>query len=414
MKKRKSFFKRFFKTNAIISGICAMLLFMSVVSFNDSLPDNIRVYKGDNLVFNNYLKIDTKKSANIKNTENSDESYVVTAKLFGAIPVKQVSVSEIESTKVAVSGMPFGIKIFTSGVMVVGMTDVESSAGKTNPAYSSGIRVGDVIKSLNGAEVTSNEDVADIINLSEGASVLAKVVRDGKNYTFTIKPVKSSVDGEYKAGIWVRDSSAGIGTMTFYSPVTGSFAGLGHAICDVDTSEILPLESGEIVGAKINAIEKGKNGDAGELCGTFTFEKLGDLFVNCENGLYGKLSKYDRSAKLYEVATKTEVKTGKAQIFTALDGDKPQKYDCVVERIDYSDRAEHSMIIKVTDKELINKTGGIVQGMSGSPIIQSGKLVGAVTHVFVNDSTKGYGIFAESMLETAQGVAESDESKEAS
>ncbi|MGN0115755.1 MAG: SpoIVB peptidase S55 domain-containing protein, partial [Acutalibacteraceae bacterium] len=221
------------------------------------------------------------------------------------------------------------------------------------------------------------------------------VQRDSKKFNCKITPQKSDADGLYKAGIWVRDSSAGLGTMTFYSPVDGSYAALGHAICDVDTGLTLPLQSGEIVGAKINSIVKSERGNAGELCGVFTGQSLGTLTVNNEKGLYGKLNSYNSSAKLTKIASSSEITTGKAKIITSIDNSGPKSYDCVIERV--GNCGGHDMIIRITDKNLIESTGGIVQGMSGSPILQNGKLVGALTHVFVNDSTKGYAIFAQQM-----------------
>lgn len=380
---------------SILSGI----VFSSVQICNSSLPDNIRVYNTDEIKLQSFLKIDNQniKAASVSgdNTKSS-VNYNISPKIFGIIPVKSIAVSEIDKMKVAVSGEPFGIKIFTKGVIVVGMSDVETKNGECNPAYKSGIRVGDVITSLSGYNVESNEDVAYVIEQCKGKKVVAKVIRDKKNYTFDFYPAKCVADNKYKAGLWVRDSSAGIGTMTFYSPVNKIFAGLGHAICDVDTGKILPLESGEIVGADINGIVKSEKGCAGELCGTFNEKHLGDLYVNSKDGLFGVLADV-KNDKLYDVATKTDIKTGKAKIVCDIDNKGKREYDCVIEKIDLSNKAEHDMIIRITDKELLNKTGGIVQGMSGSPIIQDDKVVGAVTHVFLNYSDKGYAIFAETM-----------------
>lgn len=398
---KSNFAQKCVKTASAIIALVSSITFCAVISYNNILPDEVRIYENDSVKFDNNLTV-SKAGANFASVgenhdANIDNSYDVTVKLYGIVPIKQVSVAKIEEMQVVVSGKPFGIKIFTNGVMVVGMSDIEIGGKKYNPAYKAGIRIGDVIKTLGGYEVASNEDVADVFEGSGGKSVVAKVVRDGKNYTFSIKPIYNETDGKYKAGIWVRDSSAGIGTMTFYSPTDGSFAGLGHAICDVDTGKILPLESGEIVNANINAVVKSENGKTGELCGAFSSGRIGALYTNCSDGLYGRLDEYEKNGRLVSIATKNEVKTGKAKIYANTDNSGPKMYDCVIERIDKSKNAEHSMVVRITDSRLIEKTGGIVQGMSGSPILQDGKLVGAVTHVFVNSSDKGYAIFAEKM-----------------
>lgn len=400
MKTKKSIINRTVKT--ICAGITAVSLFIfsAIFAYSGSLPDEIMIYKDSSINFNKMLKITAEKDELLsavsgENTKKLDNSYNVSLKLFGTVPIKQARVSEIGDMYAVVSGETFGIKIFTKGVMVVGMTDVTAGGKKQNPAHSAGIRLGDVITSLNGANVLSNEDVADVIEQSQGKEVTAKIQRDGKKLSVKIKPQKSDDDGLYKAGIWVRDSSAGIGTMTFYSPVDGKYAALGHAICDVDTGLTLPLQSGEIVGAKINSVVKSENGNAGELCGMFTDETLGTLNINNDNGLYGTLRSYGGEKKLTKIALSSEITTGNAKVVTSIDNSGPQEYDCVIERV--GNCSGHDMIIRITDKKLINKTGGIVQGMSGSPILQNGKLVGAITHVFINDSTKGYAKFAQQM-----------------
>ena len=383
------------------AGLTAISLFVfsAIFTYSGSLPDEIMIYKDGGVIFHEFIKITADrntlpKAVNGEKSAKLDDSYNVTLKLLGAVPIKSAKVSEIDQMYAVVSGETFGIKIFTKGVMVVGMTDVECDGKRVNPAKNAGLRIGDVILSIDGLNVSSNEDVAEIIERSNGNAVTLRVQRDSKKFNCKITP-QISADGLYKAGIWVRDSSAGLGTMTFYSPVDGSYAALGHAICDVDTGLILPLQSGEIVGAKINSIVKSERGDAGELCGVFTGETLGTLTVNNEKGLYGKLNSYNSSAKLTKIATSGEITTGKAKIITSIDNSGVKSYDCVIERV--GNCGGHDMIVRITDKKLIESTGGIVQGMSGSPILQNGKLVGALTHVFVNDSTKGYAIFAQQM-----------------
>lgn len=394
-----------------VKSLCAgftalsILIFSAIFAYSGSLPDEIMIYKGSGVHFSSFLKITADsnaapKAVNGEKNVKLDNSYNVTLKMLGAVPIKSAKVSEIDEMFAVVSGETFGIKIFTKGVMVVGMTDVESEGKRQNPAKSAGIRIGDIILSVDGANVTSNEDVADIIERSNGKEVNVKAQRNCKKFSCRITPVKSDSDGLYKAGMWVRDSSAGLGTMTFYSPVDGSYAALGHAICDVDTGLILPLQSGEIVGAKINSIVKSERGNAGELCGVFTNRMLGTLAVNNDNGLYGKLNDYSSDEKLTKIAASGEVTTGSATILTSIDNGGPKSYSCTIERV--GSCGGHDMIIRITDDKLIKATGGIVRGMSGSPILQNGRLVGALTHVFVNDSTKGYGIFAQTMFKTAK------------
>ena len=210
--------------------------------------------------------------------------------------------------------------------------------------------------------------------------------------------------GKYKTGIWVRDSSAGIGTLTFYSPALNTICGLGHGICDADTGKLLTLNSGELVKAEILDISVGKSGSPGELIGRFKEQKISNLKINNETGVFGNCNiGYDNNS-LTQLALKQEIAVGDAEILTTTNGEIPKLFKCKIEKIAHNNSITKNMVIKITDEELISKTGGIVQGMSGSPILQNGKLVGAVTHVLVDDPTRGYAIFAENMLETANNV----------
>ncbi|MBQ2676419.1 MAG: SpoIVB peptidase [Clostridia bacterium] len=412
--------KKLVKIFAVLMSVLSISALSTGLIYSESLPDYYQVNKGDDLNIQSKLSISAKSIDKVdavsdKQDGLSADDYEAELKLFGLIPIKTVQVDVIDEMYVVPSGKTFGIKIFTQGVMVVGMTDVDSDSGLVNPAKKAGIKIGDVIVTMNGTQVNSNETVAKVIEKSGGKEIDVVLMRRGKKCSVKLRPIKSAMENKYKAGLWVRDSSAGIGTLTFYNPTTGAFGGLGHAICDVDTGLLLPLESGEIVDAKINSINKGTSGKAGELCGVFTGERLGDLLSNCDMGVYGVMDKPMASKNIMKVALKQEVKTGKAKILTSIDNNGPKYYDCLIEKVKYSsNEAAQNMVIRVMDKELISKTGGIVQGMSGSPVIQNGKLIGAVTHVFVNDPTKGYAIFAETMLEMAQGVAESSKLKDAS
>lgn len=308
-------------------------------------------------------------------------------------------------TLVYLGGFPIGIKLYCDGVVVVDTQNVETSGAVLNPAQKAGILKGDIIKSIDGVKVTTNSEVSKIIEESNGRELKMQVLRNGEIKNVLFSSVYSTVSGQYKAGLWIRDSSAGIGTVTFYTQ-DGEFASLGHAVCDVDTGERLPISSGETTDAKITGCYKGKSGAAGELCGMLESKSTGKIMVNENMGIYGVFDKVDTTNTLYPLCRKNEVKMGAAQIVTTVEEGKQEAFNIEIERIDYISEENKNLIIKVTDENLIAKTGGIIQGMSGSPIIQNGKLVGAVTHVFLNDPTGGYGIFAETMLEVADGLNE--------
>ncbi|MBQ7726317.1 MAG: SpoIVB peptidase, partial [Clostridia bacterium] len=229
--------------------------------------------------------------------------------------------------------------------------------------------------------------------------------REGKRKTLSVRAVKSKENGRYRIGLWVRDSSAGIGTLTCYSPATGVVCGLGHGVCDEDTGDLLEVHTGELVTAEILSVEKGASGSPGELKGRFTYHAIGAMDLNSECGVYSRLTGQINLSNMYEVALKQEVSDGKAKILCTIDGTEPKFYDCRVKKRNAAYRAAtQNLYITVTDDELLEKTGGIVQGMSGSPVIQNGKLIGAVTHVLVDNPTSGYGIYAENMLEEAKQI----------
>jgi stage IV sporulation protein B len=333
--------------------------------------------------------------------------------LVRCFPIKSVSVSVVEMGSVVLGGIPFGIKLYADGVMVVSLSDVDSALGNIRPAQNAGIKVGDIIVSINGQNVYTNEEVADIVKRSNGKQLRFHIRRNKLAFDVSFSAVKSLKENTYKIGAWVRDSSAGIGTVTFYDPATKSLAGLGHAVCDVDTGEIIPISSGELVPARIYGVTKSESGTPGELRGGFELGSFGPLLTNCDKGVYGCCEHFN--GERLPLMLKQDVKRGKAEIYTTVNGTKPQYYDIEILELRYRDLSgTRSIVIEITDPDLLSQTGGIVQGMSGSPIIQNGKLVGAVTHVFVNDPTRGYAIFAENMLETAGQVADENALKDAS
>lgn len=294
-------------------------------------------------------------------------------------------------------GSSFGIKLFTNGVIVASLTDVEGGDAVSCPAFDAGIRAGDYILTANGSEVTTNSSLAALIGSSEGQPIVLTVGRGDDVFETTLTPVYCL--DSFKAGMWVRDSAAGIGTLTFYDPETGMFAGLGHGICDMDTHGVMSMQSGEPAAITLCGIIKGAVGEPGQLQGYFTSdESLGQLIENNETGVYGMLNEAP-TGETMEIAERSEVQTGPAEILVTVDESGPMRYTVNIDQILSEDQKTKNMIVTVTDSKLLDMTGGIIQGMSGCPIIQNGKLVGAVTHVFTEDPKSGYGIFATTMLE---------------
>ncbi len=379
----------------------AFALFVGASDY--AVPDNITIRKNDL----------ANASVNVLGVK---DSCTMQAKLFGVLPLKDVEVTVIDDKKLAAGGDIFGVKFFTEGVMIIRQSDIETSEGFVNPSKEAGLQVGDVILSIDKTEVNTVEELSSVIERSYGKELEVLYTREGQQLSCKINPVLSLTDKKYKTGLWVRDSTAGIGTVTFYNPVSGDFAGLGHGICDVDTGKLMPLLRGSVVDVEITDVIKGKKGVPGEIKGSFDTEKKGVLTQNTSRGVYGVMDSLPKcsSDKLFDIALSDEIQKGDAHILSEIDGNGIDKYSIVIEKINESDDEYKNFVIRVTDERLLDITGGIVQGMSGSPIIQNGRIVGAVTHVFVNDPTRGYGIFIENMLGTAQSVAESNESKDAS
>lgn len=305
-------------------------------------------------------------------------------------------------------GNVIGVKLYTKGVHIVGITFVETEDGKVYPARQAGLREGDFITNINGNEVNDNESFARY--LQAGGEISLTAERNGASFETTLTPVASKDDGLLRAGLWVRDSTAGIGTVTFYNPESETFGALGHGIADQDTGKILTVNKGYIYNAYLTSVRKGAKGSPGELNGIFANQErqIGELNSNTERGVYGSYNS-DAIHQLKEpmpVGGRDSVKEGPATIYASIDKDEVKEYQIeIVKVVKNNAFSSKGMVIKITDPELIEKTNGIVQGMSGSPIIQDGKLIGAVTHVFVNDPTRGYAIFIENMLAEAQNIS---------
>ena len=390
--------------NAVGVPLFTLTLIFAVLigAFNYIIPDTRSVINGDSLPSFTAASPDTSSIAVSTLSDGSaDETYTVRYKLFGIIPIKSVTVNTKERVSLYVGGFPFGVRFSTDGLLVVGYGNELSKA--QNPAYTAGIRPSDIITEVNGKAITSSEELMRASAESNGNEIVLSCSRNGKSFTARVKPYYSKNDKKYKTGLLVRDSGAGIGTVTFVDPETNEFGGLGHGICDSDTSCLLPLKRGAVTDVKISGVEKGVSGNPGELHGSFGLKKTGSLLKNTSCGVFGMFVEKPQSCtELLPVGVPSELKTGEAYIYCTLDGTSPQKYTIKITDIDYSETGNKCFSIKVTDPSLIEKTGGIVQGMSGSPIIQNGKLVGAVTHVMINDPTTGYGIFIENMLNAAQ------------
>lgn len=374
--------------------------------FAHALPGTLEVQQGQRLRFGGLpLSAKTNGAVSTERNMRAGTSYDADVRLLGLIAVRGVRVEVVASQSVVPDGEPFGIKLYTQGVMVVGISDVDTVVGKKTPAAEAGIRKGDMLIAVNGQIVNSNTEVGQRIAESNGAMCTLSMRRNGVAFQVKLKPQKSTADGIYKAGMWVRDSTAGIGTISYYDPDSGVYGGLGHAVCDADTGKLLPLLEGEAVPSTITGVEKGEKGKAGALIGTLGDSRLGSLLINGENGVYGVMMQ-QRTGKAYPVAMRQQIHIGKAELLTTLDASGPHAYQVQIEQVHYgSGGGTHNLVIRITDPSLIARTGGVVQGMSGSPLIQDGRFIGAVTHVFVNNPQKGYGIFAENMLRTAQTIA---------
>ena len=313
--------------------------------------------------------------------------------------VLQADTEELRDLMLYPGGMPFGVKFYTDGVMVVGFCDVETSKGSINPATRAGLHAKDVILKINGENVKGAADLTERIEASGGKALTLTCRRGGKEFQTTLTPVLSSSEGRYKTGIWVRDSGAGIGTVTFLFPDSGAFAGLGHGICDADTGALVEMRKGSISDVTISSVVKGAAGAPGELKGHFNPGRTGALLGNSACGVWGVFSEVpETECEPLPVGLRDDICEGDAYILCTVGNDEMQKYDIRISNIKRDAKGSKCFTVTVTDPDLLALTGGIVQGMSGSPIIQNGKLVGAITHVLINDPTTGYGIFLENML----------------
>ncbi|MCY9161540.1 SpoIVB peptidase [Bacillus atrophaeus] len=328
---------------------------------------------------------------------------------LAGFPIKKTKVQVLPDLKVIPGGQSIGVKLHSVGVLVVGFHQVNTEEGKKSPGESAGITAGDIIIEMNGQKIEKMSDIAPFIQKAgkTGESLDLLIKRDKQKIKTKLVPEKDEAEGMYRIGLYIRDSAAGIGTMTFYEPKSKKYGALGHVISDMDTKKPIVVEDGEIVRSTVTSIEKGTGGNPGEKLARFSSDRniIGDINRNSPFGIFGTLNQTienNISDKALPVALSNEVKEGPAEILTVIENDKVEKFNIeIVSTTPQKFPATKGMVLKITDPKLLKKTGGIVQGMSGSPIIQNGKVVGAVTHVFVNDPTSGYGVHIEWMLSEA-------------
>lgn len=404
--------KKFFKILLILT----LIIILVYVSNVTSIPDNLILMQGEELNIKTMFGLNLENSSGQTIEAMASDTEKISKEVgkldlslnLGNFSLKDVTVNVIPNTVVIPGGEAIGLRLYTSGVLVVGMSEIVGTDNKSySPYKDSGIQEGDMIVKIDDKAITCTSDLITKVNECNGNSVEITYVRDGNNYITEIKPTKTE-ENEYKLGLWVRDAAAGVGTITYYDPESQMFGALGHGILDIDTEQLIDIAKGEVVTSKILSIVKGEKGKPGELQGSIDNGKvIGEVYKNTNFGIYGKLTDVSliEGGKTLEVMPRDEVKLGKATIICTLDNNKREEYEIEIEKLYTStNRNNKNMIIKVTDERLLEKTGGIIQGMSGSPILQDGKFVGAVTHVMVNNPEKGYGIFADTMLKQMKEV----------
>jgi stage IV sporulation protein B len=327
--------------------------------------------------------------------------------LFGWIPLRRITVNVLPEIKLVPGGHSIGIKLRAQGVSVVGFYYFDVNGKSLSPAREAGVKIGDSILKINGEDVDNAPGAARLLEKRGGRQVALLINRRGKMIKLSLRPLYSTADGAYRIGLYLRDSAAGVGTLTFYDPETRRYGALGHIILDSDTHQPINLSEGSIVKAKIINVKAAQKGQPGEKTGIFIDGSLGNIEKNSPYGIFGEITDLHKPESPYPdplpMALSTQVETGPAEILTVIDGETIDSYAVVIEKISYqASPADKGIVIRVVDEKLLQSTGGIIQGMSGSPIIQNGKLVGAVTHVFINDPTRGYGIFIEWMFQEAE------------
>ncbi|MGG1686595.1 SpoIVB peptidase [Pseudalkalibacillus sp. NRS-1564] len=403
----------------VLLGFLIALGFSKPVQLFLTIPDEIIMFEGDQTRISSVIPaVASLGSTEVASLDQQQSNLTINGKKSGSdildltvgdFPVKKVGVKVLPDFKVIPGGQSIGVKLNTRGVLVVGHHLIHTNEGDRSPGEIADIQVGDIITKINGQTVKKMSDIGTIVKKagSDGNALKVTIVRENEELSKKLIPVKDKQNESYRIGLYIRDSAAGVGTLTFYHPNTKKYGALGHVISDMDTKKPIVVNHGEIYPSSVTSIEKGSNGHPGEKLARFsnTAQKLGTITRNSPFGIFGEMNNEVKKG-MYDqpmpIALSHQVKEGPAKILTVVKGSEVKEYDVeVISSIPQKFPATKGMVIKVTDSELLKETGGIVQGMSGSPIIQEGKVIGAVTHVFVNDSTSGYGVHIEWMLEEA-------------
>ncbi len=423
-KRKKMRYQIWIARASLLAGFCWGVFFTYTV-FAEAIPDTIHIEKGEAEIFNFHVPVtgelqqegvevfgnqsptvekdkitlDLNQSFSLKSQEQG--SYHMSCKLLGLFHIKDVSVEVMDKEQVVPCGVPVGIYVKTDGVMIVGTGPIVGNDGMSHEPAANLVKSGDYVKTVNDEIVDNKEDLIAKINQCQGEPVILGVLREEEYIHLKVDPVETE-ENQYKLGIWVRDDLAGVGTLTFYDS-QGHYGALGHPVSDMDTGLKVSLNEGTLYEAEIAGITKGEKGDPGEISGVITYldqYKLGTVEENSNVGIYGKLERTpqeDSGGSYFPITLKQNIEKGEATIISSVSGEQ-KEYAIRILELDYNSENK-GILFQVTDVELLNLTGGVIQGMSGSPIIQNGAVIGAVTHVFVQDSSKGYGIFIENMLE---------------
>lgn len=382
-------------------GTLLSLFILIYGTMKDHIPDEIFVYADEETDWETFFQeplISYDETVEV----SQSGSYQIRCKWLGVLPLKTIKVHTVEKQEVLVSGSPVGIYMETKGVLVIDSGEITDREGIRRTPAEHIIQSGDYICEIDGKVLTGKRQLMQLVRENQGEPMELQVIRHQETIKLEMTPVETE-DGSYKLGIWVRDNIQGIGTLTYVEP-NGTFGALGHGISDADTGERLEISDGDLYRADILSIRKGTAGTPGELRGVINYReenRIGTICGNSQYGIRGQLEpgKYSESMKKIPTGLKQEIQTGKAEIRCDI-GDGIREYQCEILEIDSNAKDTNKcFVLRITDDDLLSRTGGIVQGMSGSPVLQNGKLIGAITHVFVNDPTKGYGIFIENMME---------------
>ena len=407
------FLKKNFK---YIICIVILLVILAYATNISSIPDSVILFENDELNLKTILGIEIEETIEVgaKLTQEGQTPLSHNQKEYNlsllGFNLRTITADIIPTTKVIPLGNIVGLKLYTKGILVVGVSEIKGEDDKIyRPYEDAGINLGDTIIEIDGETVETTEELIDCVSKCKGEKIQIKYISEGETVDTTMTPVKTS-ENTYKIGLWVRDAAAGVGTLTFYDSSTNSVAALGHGIQDVDTGELVDISSGEFVTSDIIDIERGEKNYPGKIEGTIEDSvKIGEIYSNTDFGIYGFTTDRNKlevdSFKEVKVASRNEISLGKASIICTLENGQRKEYEVEIQKVYINNNENNkSMVVKVIDEELLEKTGGIIQGMSGSPIIQDGKLIGALTHVLVSDPTKGYGVFADIMVKNLKSI----------